>query len=57
MIGVALPFALSMPADVYARVVGSPAGADLEAIFVSFLDAPILAILVGSWLSAGRANR
>ena len=45
MIAFALPFALSMPADVYIRTPGSPGDAGLLALFVSFLDAPLIAIL------------
>ena len=44
MIAVALLFALSMPFDVYPRVPGSHAGADIVAL-VSFVDAPLLATL------------
>ena len=45
MTAVAVLFALSMPADVYPRVEGTHAGADLAAILVSFVDAPLLALL------------
>jgi hypothetical protein len=45
MIAVAFLFALSMPFDVYPRVPGSHAGADIVGLLVSFVDAPLLAIL------------
>jgi hypothetical protein len=45
MLAVGLPWALSMPADVYPRVAGSPIGADVVGIFVCSLDAPIFAVL------------
>ena len=45
MVALALLFALSMPADVYPRVPGSLVGAELLAIFVGFLDAPLFAVL------------
>ena len=45
MVGFALPFALSMPADVYARVPGAVVDADLVALFASSVDAPLLALL------------
>ncbi len=45
MVVVALLFALSLPIDVYPRVPGSYIGADLAGLLVSFVDAPLLAIL------------